>query len=107
MELHAEAARNGREAYNLWNQKHHDIVLTDCAMPLLDGFELARLIRQSESEHPPAKPTLIIAVTGSPDEYSESCLESGMNELLAKPVLLRVLVKTLERYLPQFREKKL
>jgi CheY-like chemotaxis protein len=77
MELHAEASSNGREAYNLWNQKHHDIVLTDCAMPLLDGFELARLIRQSESEHPPAK-----------------------------PVLLRVLVKTLERYLPQFREKK-
>jgi PAS domain S-box-containing protein len=107
MDLHAEAARNGREAFNSWNQHHHEMVLTDCAMPLLDGFELAKLIRQSEAEQHISKPTIIIAVTGSPEEYSERCLESGMNDLIGKPVLLSGLVKTLGRYLPQFKPKPL
>ncbi|HTQ98447.1 MAG TPA: response regulator [Candidatus Acidoferrum sp.] len=100
--LAAESARNGREAFNSWNLVRHDIVLTDCAMPLVDGFALARLIRQAEAENPGPKPTLIIAVTGSPEEYSEKCLESGMNDLLGKPILLSSLSKTLGRYLPGF-----
>ncbi len=104
LDLHAEAARSGRDAFNSWSQHHHDIVLTDCAMPVLDGFALARLIRQSEAELGITKATLIIAVTGSPEEYSERCLESGMNDILGKPVLIRNLVKTLARYLPRFRE---
>ncbi|MES2604912.1 MAG: response regulator [Pseudomonadota bacterium] len=98
--LLAEVARNGKEGYASWCKHQHDIVLTDCAMPMLDGFSLARLIRQTEIDTGALQPSLIIAVTGSPEEYSERCFESGMNDIMAKPILMSLLNKTLGRHLP-------
>lgn len=103
--LEADSARNGREAINSWYLRRHDIVLTDCAMPLMDGFELTRMIRQAEVDNNIAKPTLIIAVTGSPEEYSERCLDAGMNDLIGKPILIRALTRVLARYMPEFAGK--
>jgi len=96
--LQAEAACNGREGYTRWCEQRHDIVLTDCAMPLVDGYALARLIRQTESDTSKMRPTLIIAVTGAPEENSERCLESGMNDIISKPILLSKLSKILKRH---------
>jgi PAS domain S-box-containing protein len=98
--LMADVAHNGNEAYAAWCKHQHDIILTDCAMPLLDGFALAKLIRQTEADTGALQPALIIAVTGSPEEYSERCFEAGMNDIMGKPVLLSLLNRTLGRHLP-------
>ncbi len=81
-----EAARNGR----------FDLILVDCFMPVMDGFEAARTIRESEMGRTP-----IVALTAAVDEESRGrVLAAGMDGLLAKPLHPRRLVETLQRWLP-------
>jgi CheY-like chemotaxis protein len=48
----AECAEDGAQAYAMWQAGHYSLLLTDCHMPVTDGYELARLIRAYEAEHP-------------------------------------------------------
>lgn len=73
------------------------LVLMDCQMPVCDGYEATRRIRNSSV--PGVKSTLIIAMTASLE--AEKCLEAGMNNYLAKPVKVQTLKKLLEQYLAQ------
>jgi len=73
------------------------LVLMDCQMPVCDGYEATRRIRNSPT--PTVRSILIIAMTASLE--AEKCLEAGMNNYLAKPVKAQTLKKLLEQYLAQ------
>ena len=76
------------------------LVLMDCQMPVLDGYDATRLIRKDED--PAVRSVLIIAMTASAIRGDkEKCLEAGMNNYLAKPVRAAVLKSMLEEYLSQ------
>jgi two-component system sensor histidine kinase EvgS len=92
-----ETARNGVEALSLWSRGSFDIVVTDCNMPEMDGYDLSRAIRQAEVAQG-RKRTQIIAVTGNarPDDVRR-CLDAGMDATLSKPVTLADLVGVLGR----------
>ena len=76
------------------------LVLMDCQMPVLDGYDATRLIRSDEDEH--VRRVLIVAMTASAIRGDrEKCLEAGMNDYLAKPVRAAVLKEMLEGYLNQ------
>ena len=86
-----EIAADGRAALEKWQSGHFDLILTDCHMPLMDGFELTAEIRRLESEREGAH-TPIIAVTANVLEgEAEKCVNSGMDGYLAKPVNLGAL----------------
>ncbi|GLT19338.1 hypothetical protein GCM10007938_31200 [Vibrio zhanjiangensis] len=86
---------NGREAFEKWQSRYYDLVLTDCHMPEMDGFELTSEIRRLESEQGKER-TLIIAVTANAlVGEAEHCIESGMDDYLSKPVELSTLRKVL------------
>lgn len=89
----ADVASNGREALERLQTKAFDIILMDCQMPELDGFEVTRAIRAMPH---PIGDLPIIAVTASvlPEDVA-ACHEAGMNACLAKPVTLQSLVKVL------------
>jgi len=91
----AELATNGQEALNMMVNTEYHLLLTDCNMPLVDGYELARTIRERGNKTLP-----IVAVTANafPEKRIE-CLEAGMNEQITKPVNLQTLKGTLEKYL--------
>jgi len=77
----------------------YDLILMDCQMPLMDGFEATREIRRREPLHTP-----IIALTANAmPGASDRCLEAGMDDYIAKPFSLKDLRETLERWLPQSR----
>ena len=77
-------AANGREAIDLVARENIDVILMDCEMPVLDGFEATRLIRQMP---PPLNAIPIIAVTANAhDSDRRRCLQAGMNDYLKKPV---------------------
>lgn len=90
-------AHNGREAVELFEREAVDLVLMDCQMPVMDGFEATRLIREA-SAHGAEVP--IVALTANTITADRArCLAVGMNEHLTKPVEPEVLVTILDRLL--------
>lgn len=93
----SDVAADGREALRLWQAGHYDLVLTDCHMPNMDGFELARAIRAAEA---PGQHTPIVALTANVlSEEARHCRAAGMEECLTKPIQRRRLDKTLTVHL--------
>jgi signal transduction histidine kinase/DNA-binding response OmpR family regulator len=80
-------ACNGKEAVEKLHESSFDVVLMDLQMPVVNGFEATRLIRESSNSAIP-----IIAVTGnSMDENFEKCIAAGMNDFLGKPFGIKIL----------------
>jgi two-component system sensor histidine kinase/response regulator len=93
----ADIALNGREAVEAWRHKKYDIILMDCNMPEMDGYEATRKIRALEAERN-LKPTQIIAMTASVMmEDRELCIAAGMNDFTTKPVDQHALKTALTR----------
>jgi len=92
----AEVAANGREAAEALERSDYDLVLMDCQMPEMDGFEAAARIRSMEGRGR----TPIIAMTASGMEGDrERCIAAGMNDYIAKPVSRRALGQVLKKWL--------
>ncbi|MHC8383983.1 transporter substrate-binding domain-containing protein [Pseudomonas sp. LB3P14] len=88
---HAITANNGLEGLAIWQEQDIDVVLTDCNMPEISGYEMTRSIRSLETSLG-VKPCTIIGLTADAQrEALEQCLTSGMNEALAKPINLAML----------------
>ncbi len=93
-----EAVDDGTETYAALAEKPYGLLLTDCHMPNMDGYTLARKIRDEEE---PARRLPIVAVTASAmQEDEEQCLASGMDAVLVKPLDMARLKDVLETYLP-------
>lgn len=77
-------ANDGKQAIDIWQRDHFDIILMDCHMPTMDGITATREIRKLEknSQHH----TIIIAITASDVELErKKCFEAGMDSFIAKP----------------------
>jgi len=95
-----ESAEDGLEALRMWKSGRYGLVITDCNMPRMDGYELSREIREIEREAK-RKETVIIACTANALKgEAENCFAAGMNDYIAKPVELSTLLMKLEQWLP-------
>jgi PAS domain S-box-containing protein len=90
----ADAVANGAEAIEALQRSEYDLVLMDCEMPTMDGFEATHRIRESSHSHVP-----IIALTASAMSGDRArCIREGMDNYLAKPVDLRHLADVLAKW---------
>ena len=104
--LRADAVANGNEVLNALNNFPYDLILMDCQMPELDGYEATRLIRANRSASYSQIP--IVALTANAiNGDKEKCLEAGMDDYLAKPVQIAQLRKILEKWLTHAAEPKM
>ncbi|HRY19155.1 MAG TPA: response regulator [Candidatus Competibacteraceae bacterium] len=101
-----DIAGNGQEAVDRLSQHTYDVVLMDCQMPVMDGFQATAVIRARErssggSGAPRRLPILAVtahAIRGD----RERCLEAGMDDYLCKPFVWEELATVLNRWLPGF-----
>ncbi|WP_282183304.1 ATP-binding protein [Azospirillum sp. TSH100] len=94
----AELAADGEQALAAWRGGRHRLIITDCHMPVMDGYELARRIRAEERDG--RRRTPIVAMTANAlSGEMERCLAAGMDDYLAKPVTLAQLSQVLTRWL--------
>jgi Amt family ammonium transporter len=90
---------NGREATLAVQQGNYDLVLMDCQMPEMDGFEATRSIRQFETVAPIDRHLPIIALTANALKGDrERCLDAGMDDYLSKPVQKQQIIDLFERF---------
>lgn len=97
--LSALICSNGKEAVDLVKKQEFDVILMDCQMPVMDGFEATRQIRALGKQ---LKTTpIILAMTANAMEGDrEECLAMGMDEYVAKPVTIDGLLHLLSKLLP-------
>jgi CheY-like chemotaxis protein len=86
-------------AFGALRERDYALILMDCQMPGMDGYETTRRIRAGEvGERAQRTPIVALTAHASPDDRRR-CLDAGMNDYLAKPVNVQSLAATLERWL--------
>jgi PAS domain S-box-containing protein len=95
-----EGAENGVDALDKWKSGRFKMVITDCNMPEMDGYELARNIRRLESANGDKHTPIIACTANALGGEAEACFAAGMDDYLAKPVELTQLLKKLDQWLP-------
>ena len=100
LNLKFTSVENGREAVaTLMAGNHVGIVLMDCKMPVMDGFEATRKIRQWEQDRNMPRVPIVALTAGAFAEDRQRCLDAGMDDFLAKPVELQMLRSILMQHL--------
>jgi signal transduction histidine kinase/CheY-like chemotaxis protein len=96
--IRADVAGNGREAVEMQRLVHYDLILMDCQMPEMTGYEAAAAIRLMEGAE---RQISIVAMTAEAlNGCRERCLEAGMDDFITKPVKMETLVETVRRWAP-------
>jgi CheY-like chemotaxis protein len=84
--LVVETADNGQEAFLLWQEKRHQLLITDCYMPVMDGFDLAHAIRNIEQTERCTATTIIALTANASEDEQKKCIQAGMDDFLTKPI---------------------
>lgn len=96
----ADIAINGQEAISALENTNYDIVLMDCQMPVMNGFDATKIIRHSNKINNNDIP--IIALTANAIKGDkEKCLQAGMDDYLPKPVEKKLLIDAINRWLSE------
>ncbi|MDB5755890.1 MAG: Hpt sensor hybrid histidine kinase, partial [Massilia sp.] len=97
--LQMSLAHNGRQALALMRERDFDLVLMDCQMPVMDGYEAAAAIRQLHSGRSVRLPIIALTANAMPG-VEQRCRDAGMDDFLAKPYTLGQLGAALAKWLP-------
>jgi CheY-like chemotaxis protein len=96
LRLQADVVGSGKEALEMLGMADYDLVLMDCSMPEMNGYDATRAIRRMAG---PVAAVPIIAMTADAVTGArERCLEAGMNDYVSKPVTLEHLERTIARH---------
>ncbi|MBT1263434.1 MULTISPECIES: transporter substrate-binding domain-containing protein [Pseudomonas] len=94
------AAQNGATGFQAWRQERFDLVIADCNMPIMNGYELSRSIREYEQREQ-LVPCVVLGFTANAQpEEKQRCAQAGMNDCLFKPISLTALERQLAQIAP-------
>lgn len=97
MGYNTDIAENGREAIRLWRERVYDLILMDCLMPNMDGYQATKKIRMEENG---SSRIPIIALTANASKKDRAkCHKAGMDEVITKPYRKHELADLLDRWL--------
>ncbi|WPN45885.1 transporter substrate-binding domain-containing protein [Pseudomonas sp. P8_241] len=96
-----QVAMDGREGFDAWKIEPFDLVIADCNMPIMSGYELARAIRRHEHQHRRPACTILGFTANAQPEEIQRCKKAGMNDCLFKPLPLNALSQWVEGVKPR------
>jgi CheY-like chemotaxis protein len=94
-----DIANDGRQAVEALSKQSYDLVLMDCQMPELDGYEATKMLRDHENMFHKSRTPVIALTANAMQGDREKCLSAGMDDYLAKPFNIEELVSTLTRWI--------
>lgn len=97
-----DLANNGEEAVRMVQEKTYDLVFMDCQMPVMDGFEATRKIRELGM----AKLPIVALTANAMTSDKEKCLQTGMNDFVSKPVSKEDITGALSRWKTRINERR-
>ena len=95
--FHADVVNNGREAIEALEIFNYDMVLMDCQMPEMDGYEATKIIRDNYSAVQNHNIPIIAMTANAMKGDREKCLEAGMDDYVAKPINVKKLSEVIDR----------
>jgi len=96
--LAVETAVDGQEALEMWRERAYGLILTDCHMPIMDGYQLTYAIRDAERSLGRHTPIIALTANAMAGE-AERCLAAGMDDYLSKPATLDQMSRALIKWL--------
>jgi len=99
--LHADIVANGVEALAAITALPYDLVLMDCQMPEMDGYQATREVRAREATSQRKRLPIVAMTANAMAGDRELCLAAGMDDYIAKPVRTEALIEALKRFLPE------
>ncbi len=106
LNLDIDTAENGQEAINKFLHVKYDLILMDCMMPVVDGFQATQEIRRIEKENK-LEATPIIAVTANAtDDDKKKCFDAGMDDFISKPIKREIVEDKLTKWTKKILDKK-
>ncbi|RHW74917.1 response regulator [Colwellia sp. RSH04] len=100
--LSCDIAKHGIDALeklNTYSDKHYDLIIMDCQMPEMDGYETTRAIRRGEGGNHNTEINIIALTAHAMATDKAKCIEAGMNDYLRKPVEKEALISVLKQYI--------
>lgn len=104
LQMRVDTALSGKEAISRVSQKNYDLIFMDHMMPEVDGVETTHIIRRFYDEY--AEVPIIALTANAVSGTKEFFLKEGMNDFVAKPIEVKVIVAKLRRWLPPEKIKK-
>ncbi|MBU1342706.1 MAG: response regulator, partial [Proteobacteria bacterium] len=97
----SDSANDGKQAIQLLEEKEYDLVLMDCQMPEMDGYEATRIIRNKTSSVKNHDIPIIAVTANVSDENRDKCLGGGMDDFIPKPIKLPILKALAQKVLKE------
>jgi two-component system, sensor histidine kinase and response regulator len=102
--IDVKSAKNGQEAVSMYQEQHFDMILMDCLMPVMDGFEATLEIRELEKDSQKHIPIIALTANAIAGDF-EKCLAVGMDDYLGKPYTEKQMLLVVERWLPETKQR--
>ncbi|NPC58159.1 response regulator [Caenimonas soli] len=96
----SESAEDGRQALEKWRSGQFGLVITDCHMPVMDGYDFAREVRRIELAEGRSRVPIIACTANVLSGEAAKCFDAGMDDYLVKPVELSQMLKKLQKWRP-------
>ncbi len=97
--IYVDVAADGEEAVAAVKDGDYDLILMDCQMPVMDGYEATKRIRAIDG--PKAKVPIVAVTANAMSDDRDRCVEAGMDDYITKPISRKSLQEVLERWLPK------
>ena len=93
-----DVASNGGEAINRYKASQYDLIFMDCQMPVVDGFEATKIIREHEISNNKKRIPIVALTANALETDRKACFEAGMDDFVIKPVRLKMLPEIFNRF---------